>query len=172
MRSSCACRLEWSNGQVDEGLATSAACGENVCSIAVPHAMPRSRVPRREVGASRVARNRGDATLWCDRRRDLERRDDDSPYPKHPQLSGNYAPLRMECDLHDLVVEGEIPRELAGTYYRNGPDPQYPPRGEHHWFAGDGMVHAWRIEDGRVSYRNRWVAYEEVATRACGEVAR
>ena len=78
------------------------------------------------------------------------------PYPKHPQLSGNYAPLRMECDVDDLIVEGEIPRDLAGSYYRNGPDPQFPPLGDHHWFAGDGMVHAWHVEDGRVRYRNRW----------------
>ncbi len=79
------------------------------------------------------------------------------PYPDHPYLQGNFAPLRMECDLHDLVIEGEIPRELAGTYYRNGPDPQYPPRGSHHWFAGDGMIHSFQIENGRVAYRNRWV---------------
>jgi carotenoid cleavage dioxygenase-like enzyme len=79
------------------------------------------------------------------------------PLPPHPQLSGNYAPLRMECDAPDLIVHGELPRELSGTYYRNGPDPQYAPRGEHHWFAGDGMVHAFQFRDGRVAYRNRWV---------------
>lgn len=79
------------------------------------------------------------------------------PFPNHPQLRGNYAPLGMECDAPDLVVEGEIPRAIAGTFFRNGPDPQYAPRGGHHWFAGDGMIHAFRIEDGRVAYRNRWV---------------
>jgi carotenoid cleavage dioxygenase len=79
-----------------------------------------------------------------------------APYPDHPQLRGNFAPLRMECDLEDVIVRGELPRELSVTYYRNGPDPQYPPRGSHHWFAGDGMIHMFRIEDGRVRYRNRW----------------
>lgn len=79
------------------------------------------------------------------------------PYPDHPQLTGNYAPIRMECDVDDLIVRGEIPADLDITYYRNGPDPQFPPLGEHHWFAGDGMVHMFRIQDGRVSYRNRWV---------------
>jgi len=79
-------------------------------------------------------------------------------YPDHPNLQGNYAPLRMECDLNDLIVEGEIPKELYGSYYRNGPDPQFPPMGgAYHWFAGDGMIHAFHFENGKVSYRNRWV---------------
>ena len=80
-----------------------------------------------------------------------------SPMPKHPQLRGNFAPLRMECDAPDLIVHGEIPKELHGSYYRNGPDPQYAPRGDHHWFAGDGMIHGFHFEDGRCSYLNRWV---------------
>ena len=80
------------------------------------------------------------------------------PYPNHDFLNGNYAPLRMECDLNDLVVEGEIPKEIYGSYYRNGPDPQFPPKGdEYHWFAGDGMIHAFHFENGKVSYKNRWV---------------
>ena len=79
------------------------------------------------------------------------------PYPAHPQLTGNYAPIRMECDVDDLIVRGEIPADLNVTYYRGGPDPQFPPLGEYHWFAGDGMVHMFRVENGRVRYRNRWV---------------
>lgn len=80
-----------------------------------------------------------------------------TPYPDHPQLTGNFAPIRMECDLDDVIIRGEIPRDLSITYYRNGPDPQFPPKGDHHWFAGDGMLHMFVIEDGRVRYRNRWV---------------
>ena len=79
------------------------------------------------------------------------------PFPNHPNLRGGFAPLQMECDVNDLVIEGEIPRELNGSFYRNGPNPQYAPRGHYHWFGGDGMVHAFHIEDGRVAYRNRWV---------------
>ena len=79
-----------------------------------------------------------------------------TPYPDHPQLTGNYAPIRMECDIDDVIVRGELPPDLDVTYYRNGPDPQFPPMGEHHWFAGDGMLHMFRIENGRVRYRNRW----------------
>ena len=78
-------------------------------------------------------------------------------YPDHPNLRGNYAPLRMECNIQDLIIEGEVPRDLFGSYYRNGPDPQFPPMGgDYHWFAGDGMIHAFHFENGRISYLNRW----------------
>jgi carotenoid cleavage dioxygenase len=63
----------------------------------------------------------------------------------------------MECDAPNLPVSGELPRELNGWLYRNGPNPQFAPRGPYHWFAGDGMLHAFHVENGRVSYRNRWV---------------
>ncbi len=63
----------------------------------------------------------------------------------------------MEGDINDLVVEGEIPRDLNGTLYRNGPNQQFSPRGEYHPFGGDGMIHAFKIEDGKAHYRNRWV---------------
>ena len=32
-------------------------------------------------------------------------------YPDHPNLRGNYAPLRMECNIQDLIIEGEVPRD-------------------------------------------------------------
>ncbi|HEY9236899.1 MAG TPA: carotenoid oxygenase family protein [Phenylobacterium sp.] len=74
----------------------------------------------------------------------------------NPYLSGNFAPVRSEDD-YDLAVKGEIPKRLRGTLYRTGPNPQFEPRGEYHWFAGDGMIHAFHVEDGKVSYRNRYV---------------
>jgi carotenoid cleavage dioxygenase len=68
----------------------------------------------------------------------------------------NFAPIPMECDAPHLTVLGELPRGLNGTLFRNGPNPQFPsPHG--HWFMGDGMVHAFCLQDGRASYRNRWV---------------
>ncbi|MBV8927126.1 MAG: carotenoid oxygenase family protein [Bradyrhizobium sp.] len=68
----------------------------------------------------------------------------------------NRAPIPMECDAPFLEVSGELPRELHGTLYRNGPNPQFEAPGAH-WFVGDGMLHAFRLENGRASYRNRWV---------------
>jgi carotenoid cleavage dioxygenase len=75
----------------------------------------------------------------------------------NPFLTGNFAPVRSEDDF-TLMVRGNMPRELRGVLYRNGPNPQFEPRdGNHHWFVGDGMIHAFAIEDGGVTYRNRWV---------------
>ena len=75
----------------------------------------------------------------------------------NPFLSGNYAPWREEGDETDLLVDGEIPRELSGTLYRIGPNPHFPPRGRYHWFDGDGMIHGFTLRDGKASYRNRYV---------------
>ncbi len=82
------------------------------------------------------------------------------PFPDNPFLRGNYGPWPMEGEIHDLVVEGEIPHEIDGTLYRNGPNPQFAPRGRYHWFDGDGMIHAFTMRDGKAHYRNRWVRTE------------
>lgn len=74
-----------------------------------------------------------------------------------PYLSGNYAPVFTESSLHDLHVIGEIPRDMAGTFVRNGSNPRFRQEGRHHWFDGDGMIHAVRFENGKASYVNRWV---------------
>jgi carotenoid cleavage dioxygenase len=68
----------------------------------------------------------------------------------------NLAPIPFECDAPYLKVVGELPRELNGTLYRNGPNPQFDAP-DAHWFVGDGMLHAFHLENGRASYRNRWV---------------
>ena len=92
------------------------------------------------------------------------------PFPNDPYLQGNFAPLGFECDANDLVVTGEIPRALEGALYRNGANPQFAPRGRYHWFDGDGMIHGFFFENGRVSYKNRWVRTEKwKRERAAGE---
>ncbi len=70
-------------------------------------------------------------------------------------LRGNFAPVADELTEFDLTVEGALPPELDGWYLRNGPNPR---QAVAHWFAGDGMIHGIRIENGRAAwYRNRWV---------------
>ena len=80
------------------------------------------------------------------------------PYPKEDHLIGNFAQLRMENNVGDLIIEGNVPEGINGTYYRNGPDTKFPPRGgKSNWFGGDGMVHAFHINEGKISYINRWM---------------
>jgi carotenoid cleavage dioxygenase len=78
----------------------------------------------------------------------------------NPFLRGNFAPWREEGFVDGLEVIGEIPRDLNGTFFRTGPNPAFEPEGRYHWFDGDGMIHAIKIENGRASYRNRWVESE------------
>lgn len=79
-----------------------------------------------------------------------------NPWPDNAFLQGYYEPLTTECDAPDLVIEGEIPKELNGSFFRNGPNPQFPPEREYHFFTGDSMVHAFHFENGKVSHKNRW----------------
>ncbi len=75
----------------------------------------------------------------------------------NPFLNFPYGPIQMECDARDLIIEGEVPAELNGSLYRNGPNQRYKPDWDYHLFMGDGMVHAFHIADGKVDYVNRWV---------------
>lgn len=75
----------------------------------------------------------------------------------NPYLHGLYAPVTKEVAVDDLSVIGEIPRDLHGGYFRNGPNPQTPPMGMHHWFDGEGMIHGVWFENGKARYANRYV---------------
>jgi len=75
----------------------------------------------------------------------------------NPLLEGGYAPIECEVTAQNLEVIGEIPTDIAGAYVRNGPNPRYQPRGRYHIFDGDGMVHSALFENGKVTYRNRWI---------------
>ncbi|MCP9624951.1 carotenoid oxygenase family protein [Nocardia otitidiscaviarum] len=84
-------------------------------------------------------------------------------YRESPFLTGHHRPTRMEVDAPDLFVEGELPDDLAGVFYRNGAEPLYPPTDEdYHWFDGDGMVYAFFFDGRRVSMRNRWVRTDKL----------
>lgn len=79
----------------------------------------------------------------------------------NPYLHGVYAPTTREVTADDLeVVEGEIPADLFGAYLRNGPNPVFKPRFNHHPFDGDGMLYGIWFRDGKASYRNRWINTE------------
>ena len=42
----------------------------------------------------------------------------------NPYLHGPYAPVCEEASADELQVKGEIPKDFAGAYYRNGPNPK------------------------------------------------
>lgn len=76
----------------------------------------------------------------------------------NPYLHGLFAPIQTERTVEELtVVEGELPRDLWGGYFRNGPNAVHAPKNRYHWFDGDGMVHGIWFEDGKARYANRYV---------------
>lgn len=83
------------------------------------------------------------------------------PFPGTMDFAGWNAPSRIECDIYDLVIEGELPREIHGSWYRSIPDPQYAPMlGDDTYLSGDGMVSLCRFEDGHVDFKMRYVQTE------------
>lgn len=56
----------------------------------------------------------------------------------NPYLDRNFAPIREEITTDKLSVIGELPLDLSGMFVRNGPNPQWKPIGEYHWFDGMG----------------------------------
>jgi carotenoid cleavage dioxygenase len=70
-----------------------------------------------------------------------------------------------------LSLDGVLPAALRGTFYRNGPA-RYERAGlrYHHWFDGDGMVHAFRFSDDGISHVGRFVHTEKyVAETSAGK---
>jgi all-trans-8'-apo-beta-carotenal 15,15'-oxygenase len=88
--------------------------------------------------------------------------------PGQPYL-GLAATLRGEHD-YEAVVEGKIPPELRGTFYRIGPG-LFDRNGlrRRTVLDGDGMVQSFRFHDRGVRYRNRFVRTRRfVAEEAAG----
>ena len=76
--------------------------------------------------------------------------------PKHV-LSKNFAPVDELPPTECPIIEGTLPPCLDGAYIRNGPNPQYLPKGPYHLFDGDGMLHSLRISKGRATLCSRYV---------------
>ncbi|KAK4194150.1 putative carotenoid cleavage dioxygenase [Triangularia verruculosa] len=67
-----------------------------------------------------------------------------------------------EGEAADLVVFGEIPKELNGTFYRIMVDPFYPLQEGNAPIEGDGNICAIRIKDGRADLKVRYVDTERL----------
>lgn len=72
-------------------------------------------------------------------------------------MSGPFTPNFVEYTATELEVIGEVPRRLNGVYLRNTQNPVHEPRGVHHAFDGDGMLHLLSFRNGQVQYRNRFL---------------
>jgi carotenoid cleavage dioxygenase-like enzyme len=72
-----------------------------------------------------------------------------SLWPETPWFTGVNAPCRVEADIQDLEIAGNLPRQIDGAFYRVAADHQFPPRFAHDVpFNGDGMVSLFRFHDG------------------------
>ena len=78
-------------------------------------------------------------------------------YPDTPGFTGVLRPLRLEGDIFDLEVEGEVPEQLNGTFHRVHPDAQVAPMYENdQFFNGDGMISLFRFRNGKVDFKQRY----------------
>ncbi|MEL6910700.1 MAG: carotenoid oxygenase family protein [Cyanobacteria bacterium J06629_2] len=84
-----------------------------------------------------------------------------SPTYNLEEWKRGYDSQPNEYDYEITEIEGEIPLELSGTLFRNGPG-LLDIGGEaiHHPFDGDGMVSAFSFQGGKAHYRNRFVQTE------------
>ena len=56
------------------------------------------------------------------------------------------------------TIKGKIPKDLAGTLYRNGPGIlERNGQWVHHPFDGDGMITSINFEDGNAKISNRFI---------------
>ena len=75
-----------------------------------------------------------------------------------PDCRGGLANLDEEHSYWVEPIEGHVPTDLHGTFFRNGPGRQRIGKQTFgHWFDGDGMICAFSFVDGRVHFRNSYV---------------
>lgn len=81
-------------------------------------------------------------------------------WPVAFDLAGSNLPCRLEGEVGDLVVLGTIPLAIDGTFYRVMCDPFVPPHPDNVPLDGDGNVSAFRIRNGRVDMKMRYIETE------------
>jgi carotenoid cleavage dioxygenase-like enzyme len=81
-----------------------------------------------------------------------------SHYPKTRGFTGTLRPVRLEGDILDVEIDGEVPQQLNGTFHRVHPDAQFAPKYEDdQFFNGDGMVTLFRFRNGVIDFKQRYV---------------
>ena len=80
------------------------------------------------------------------------------------RLLGWKSPPGKRLEASALPVRGRLPRDLVGTFYRNGPaHHERAGRRYRHWFDGDGMVQAFRLDGETVDHLGRTVETAKLA---------
>jgi carotenoid cleavage dioxygenase-like enzyme len=95
-----------------------------------------------------------------------------SGFPPTPNYIGLNTPQGEEYHLTDLEVEGTIPADVEGTFFRAVPNPAYPPFTDDAAaiLSADGMISAIRFASGKASTQLRYVdTARHLAERAAGE---
>ncbi len=80
-------------------------------------------------------------------------------FPKTIHFIGSNTPRRMEVSLRDLEVEGEIPAEIQGAFFRAVPDNAHAPMFQDDIaLNADGMIARFNFEGGAVDFDLKYVA--------------
>ena len=81
-----------------------------------------------------------------------------TPPSINPSVQGCFKSLETEYSYWVDDIEGVIPKDLEGTFLRNGPG-RLDLGGESigHWFDGDGMIAATTFTNGKAHFKNRYI---------------
>ncbi|WOH37802.1 carotenoid oxygenase family protein [Thalassotalea fonticola] len=74
-----------------------------------------------------------------------------------PDLIG-FANIEDNFSKQELSIEGKIPNDLVGIFFRNGPGKHE--RGEQryqHLFEGDGMLQSFKIAEGKIVHQGKFI---------------
>ncbi len=91
-------------------------------------------------------------------------------FPRTRTFIHSLRPLRIEGDVLDLDITGEIPHEIDGIFHRVQPDAQFPPKyDDDQFFNGDGLITQFDIHKGRVNLKQRYALTDKLkAERKAG----
>src|SRR3990170_2171490 len=82
-------------------------------------------------------------------------------FPQTIHFIGSNPPRRLEISVRDLEVEGEIPPEIDGAFFRAVPDNAHAPMFEDDVaLNADGMIARFNFDGGAVDYDVRYVETE------------
>ena len=80
-------------------------------------------------------------------------------FPQTSHFTGLNQPVGQEVEFKGLTVEGDLPPEVRGSFYRAVPDPHFPPKfDDDNVLSGDGMVSRLSFNgDGTADFAMKYV---------------